>query len=116
MTIRPIRTKRDYEKALKRIETLWGAKPSTPHGNEFDVLCTLVEAYEDKNFPIRPPDPIEAIKFRFEQMNMNPYDAAQYLGGKRKVNALLRRRATLTMTMAKVLHKRFGVPAESLLS
>ena len=62
MEIKPIRTKADYERALRDIERLWGAKPRTPDGDKLDVLATLVEAYEQKHFPIDPPDPIEAIR------------------------------------------------------
>jgi HTH-type transcriptional regulator/antitoxin HigA len=72
MKIKPIRTKADYERALREIERMWGAKEGTPQGNQLDVLATLVEAYERKHFPIDPPDPIEAIKFRLEQQGLDP--------------------------------------------
>ena len=65
--VRPIRTKRDHEAALKQIELLQGAKTGTPEGDRLDVLATLVDAYEAEHYPIDPPDPIEAIKFRMEQ-------------------------------------------------
>ena len=66
MTIKPIKTERDYRKALKEIENLWDAKPNTSMGDRLDVLVTLVEAYEQKYYKFDPPDPIEAIKFRME--------------------------------------------------
>src|SRR5260370_16399740 len=66
MEIKPIRTKSDYERTLREIEHLWGAEKGTPEGDRLDVLATLVEAYEQKHFPIDPPDPIEAIRFRLE--------------------------------------------------
>src|SRR5712692_3068259 len=66
MQIKPIRTKADYERTLREIERLWGAEKGTPEGDRLDVLATLVEAYEQKHFPIDPPDPIEAIRFRLE--------------------------------------------------
>jgi HTH-type transcriptional regulator/antitoxin HigA len=72
MKIKPIRTKADYERALREIERMWGAKEGTPQGNQLDVLATLVEAYERKHFPIDPPDPIEAIRFRLEQQGPAP--------------------------------------------
>jgi HTH-type transcriptional regulator/antitoxin HigA len=68
MRIKPIRTKKDYKDALKRVETLWDAKPKTSDSDELDVLATLVVAYEDQNFPITKPNPIGAIKFRMDQM------------------------------------------------
>ena len=81
MTIKPIKTERDYRKALKEIEKLWDAKPNTPMGDRLDVLVTLVEAYEQKHYKVDPPDPIEAIKFRMEQLDLKPSDLAKILGG-----------------------------------
>ena len=68
MTIKPIKTERDYQKTLKEIEKLWDAKRNTAKGDRLEVLVTLVEAYEQKHYRIDPPDPIEAIKFRMEQL------------------------------------------------
>ena len=70
MEIRPIKTEQDYNDSIKRIEKLWGAKKDTPQGDELDLLITLVESYEIKHYPIAPPDPVDAIKFRMEQMDM----------------------------------------------
>jgi HTH-type transcriptional regulator / antitoxin HigA len=70
MKIKPIKNEEDYREAIQRIEALWGSKKDTPEGDEFDLLVTLVESYEMKHFPIAPPDPIDAIKFRMEQMEM----------------------------------------------
>jgi HTH-type transcriptional regulator/antitoxin HigA len=74
MTIKPIKTERDYQKALKEIEQLWDAKSNTAKGDRLEVLVTLVEAYEQKHYRIDPPDPIEAIKFRMEQLELKPSD------------------------------------------
>ena len=74
MTIKPIKTERDYQKALKEIEKLWDAKPNTPMGDRLDVLVTLVEAYEQKHYRVDPPDPVEAIKFRMEQLELKLAD------------------------------------------
>lgn len=79
MTIKPIKTEGDYHKALKEIEKLWDAKPNTPQGDRLDVLVTLVEAYEQKHYKINPPDPVEAIKFRMEQLGLKPSDLAKIL-------------------------------------
>jgi HTH-type transcriptional regulator/antitoxin HigA len=65
--IKPIRTKRDYEAALGKVERVWGAKAGTPEGDRLDVLATLIDAYEAEHYPLDPPDPIEATKFRVEQ-------------------------------------------------
>ena len=80
MTIKPIKTERDYQKALKEIEKLWDAKPNTGKGDRLEVLVTRVEAYEQKHHRIDPPDPIEAIKFRMEQLELKPSDLADSLG------------------------------------
>jgi HTH-type transcriptional regulator / antitoxin HigA len=66
MDIRPIKTEQDYNMALRRIEELWGAQKDSPEGDELDLLITIVESYEMKNYPIAPPDPVDAIKFRME--------------------------------------------------
>ena len=81
MTIKPIKTERDYRNAPKEIEKLWDAKPNTPMGDRLDVLVTPVEAYEQKHYGLDPPDPIETIKFRLEQIERKPSDLAKILGG-----------------------------------
>ena len=116
MNITPIKNKTDYNKALKQIDNLWDAKPNTPRGDKLDVLVTLVEAYEQKNYPISPPDPIEAIKFRMEQMGLTQSDLAEAMGGKNRASEVLNGKRNLTIKMARELHKRFNIPAESLLS
>ena len=116
MKIIPIKTKKDYEAALKKIEELFNAKPNTPQGDTLDVLATLVEAYEEKKFHISPPDPIEAIKFRMDQLGLNKSDLAGAMGGKNRVSEVLGRKRTLTVKMMKSLRTEFNVPAESLLS
>jgi HTH-type transcriptional regulator / antitoxin HigA len=85
MQIRPIKTEADYQEAILRIEELWGSKRDTPEGDEFDLLVKLVESYEMKYFPIAPPDPIDAIKFRMEQMEITKTDMAKYLGSQSRV-------------------------------
>lgn len=115
MNIKPIKTEKDYQSALEEVDKLWDAKPNTPRGDKLDVLVTLVEAYERQNYPIDPPDPIEAIKFRMEQMGLTQSDLAEAMGGKNRVSEVLNRKRYLTMKMARELHKRFNIPAESLL-
>lgn len=116
MTIKPIKTKKDYEAALKKIDVLLDAKPNTPNGDLLEILTTLVEAYEQKHFLITPPDPIEAIKFRMEQLGLKQLDLIDALGGKNRVSEILNHRRELTAKMMRELYKKFNIPADSLLS
>jgi HTH-type transcriptional regulator/antitoxin HigA len=116
MNIRPIKTEKDYKYAITRIEELWGAKKDTPEGDEMDLLVTLVESYEMKHYPIAPPDPIDAIKFRMEQMEMTNADLIQYLGSQSRVSEILNRKRGLTLKMIKSLYKGMKIPAEVLLA
>jgi HTH-type transcriptional regulator / antitoxin HigA len=116
MIIKPIKSEKDYFDAIKRIEELWGAKKDSPEGDELDLLITLVEAYEIKNYPIAPPDPIEAIKFRMEQMGMTNADMVKYLGSQSRVSEILNRKRKLTLSMIKSLYKELKIPAEVLLA
>jgi HTH-type transcriptional regulator / antitoxin HigA len=115
MKIKPIRTKADYERALREIERMWGAKEGSPQGNQLDVLATLVEAYERKHFPIDPPDPIEAIKFRLEQQGLDPRALIGVIGGRGRVHEVMHGQRALSLTMIRRLHERFGIPAEVLI-
>ena len=116
MTIKPIKTERDYEKALKKIEKLWDAKPDTVRGDRLNVLVTLVEAWEQRHYRMDPPDPIEAIKFRMEQLELKPSDLADILGGRNRVSEILNKKRKLTVEMMRSLRKRLAIPAESLLA
>ena len=116
MTIKPIKTERDYRTALKEIEKLWDAKPNTPKGDRLEVLVTLVEAYEQKHYKVEPPDPVEAIKFRMEQLGLKASDLAKILGGRSRVSEILNRKRKLTVDMMRSLRKRLDIPAESLLA
>ena len=83
--VRPIRTKRDYEAALKEVERLWGAKLGTRDGDRLDVLATLLDAYEAEHYPMDPPDPIEAIKFRMEQQGLTRRDLEAIIGTRTRI-------------------------------
>ena len=115
MDIRPVRTKADYRRTLKEIETLMGAAPNTPRGERLDVLVALVEAYERKHYTFDAPDPVEAIKFRMEQMGLSPKDLEPMIGRRNRVYEVLNRKRPLTMKMAWRLHRELGIPAESLI-
>lgn len=116
MEIKPIKTEQDYQTAIARIEELWGAERNTPEGDEFDLLVTLVESYELKHFPIAPPDPIDAIKFRMEQMGLTKADMVQYLGSQSRVSEILNKKRSLTLKMIKALYTGLKIPAEVLLA
>lgn len=116
MTIKPIKTERDCQNALRQIEKLWDAKPNTPTGDRLEVLVTLVEAYEQKHYKIEPPDAIEAIKFRMEQLGLKQSDLAKYLGGRSRASEILNRKRKLTVDMMRSLRKHLHIPAESLLA
>ncbi len=116
MEIKPIKTEADYNASIKRIEALWGAKKDTIEGDELDLLCTLVESYEMHHYPIAPPDPIDAIQFRMEQMGMTKSDLAKYLGAQSRVSEVINRKRNLTLKMVKSLYNEMKIPADVLLS
>ncbi len=115
MTIAPIRSARDHSRALRRIEQLMDAKLGTKAGDELDVLATLVEAYEAKHHAICPPDPIEAIKFRMDQLGMTRKDLAAMLGGRGRVSEILTGKRGLSLDMIRRLHRKLHIPLESLI-
>ncbi len=116
MNIRPIKTEQDYSFSIQRIEELWGAKKDTSEGDELDLLITLAEAYEIKHYPIAPPDPVDAIKFRMEQMGITNADMVKYLGSQNRVSEILNRKRNLTLRMVKSLYKGLKIPADILLA
>src|SRR5471032_3255697 len=113
--VRPIRTKRDYEAALKEVERLWGAKAGTSDGDRLDVLATLIDAYEAEHYPMDPPDPVEAIKFRMEQLGLSRKDLQPLIGTRTRVAEVLNRKRSLSIGMIRRLHDRLGISAEVLI-
>ena len=113
--MKPIKDEQTYKDSLKRIEELWGAEQDTPEGDELDILLVLVEAYEEKHYPIPPSDPVDAILFRMEQMDMKRKDLEQFLGPRSRVSDVLNRKRTLSLSQIKKLHKEMGIPYESLI-
>lgn len=113
--VKPILTKKDYEAALAEIERLWGAKRGTAEGDRLDVIATLVDAYEAEHFPIAPPDPIEAIKFRMEQQGLTRKDLEGLIGTRTRVAEVLNRKRNLSIGMIRRLHETLGIPAEILI-
>jgi HTH-type transcriptional regulator / antitoxin HigA len=116
MKIKPIKSKKDYTASLKEIQRLWDAELNTPDGDNLEILITLVEAYEEKHYPIDPPDPVEAIKFRMEQKGLRQVDLASMMGGKNRVSEVLSKKKPLTLKMIRNLHKGIGIPYESLIN
>ncbi len=115
MNIHPIKTNKDYESALARIESLMDAKRNTREMDELEVLSVLVEKYEDEHFPISSPDPVEAIKFRMEQMGLSQSDLAGIIGSRSRASEVLRGKRSLTIKMIRSLHDRLNIPAEILI-
>ncbi|MBK7254527.1 MAG: transcriptional regulator [Ignavibacteria bacterium] len=116
MRIKPVRNKKDHEKALKRIDELWGCKKNSPEGDEFEILLTLTEKYEDEHFPIPPPDPLEAIKFRLGSDEFDLWsELVKFIGYKSRVSEILTGKRKLTLPMIRTLNKKLRIPAEILI-
>jgi len=115
MDVKPIKTENDYSEALAEIEQLMGAELNTPEGDKLDVLTTLVEAYEEKHYPIDPPDPIEAIIHQMESQGITHKDLERYLGNKTSVSEILDRKRMLTLNMIRNLQEGLGISAEILI-
>jgi len=113
--IKPIKTVDDYDSAIARVELLWGSKPDTLKGDILDVLITLIDAYERDHYPIDPPDPIEAIKFRMEQSGLNRKDLEPFIGSRGRVSEVLNRKRDLSLKMIRELHVNLQIPLESLI-
>jgi HTH-type transcriptional regulator/antitoxin HigA len=90
--LKPIRTEADHEAALTEVERLWGAKSGTPKGDRLDVLATLIEVYEAKHYPMDPPDPIDAIRFRMEQQGLTRKDLEPIIGTRNRIAEVLNRK------------------------
>ena len=116
MNIHPIKTEADHARALARISELMSAKPGTAEGDELDILATLVEAYEQRHFPIEPADPVAAILFRMEQLGLERKDLEPFLGSRHRVSEILNRRRGLSVEMIRRLHDGLQIPLEALIS
>ncbi|MEY8022148.1 type II toxin-antitoxin system HigA family antitoxin [Muriicola sp. SD30] len=114
MKIAPIRNEKDYQNALNRIEKIFDAKKGTEKGDELEILSILIDRYENENFPIGMPDPIEAIKFRMEQMGMKQKDLAKVVGFKSRVSEILSKKRKLSLAMIRKLNTTLHIPTEVL--
>ena len=115
MEIKPIKTENDYIQALERFETIFDAKLGSAEGDELEVLAILIDQYENEHFPIGLPDPIEAIKFRMEQMGYNQNDLANIIGLKSRASEILNRKRKLSLEMIRQLHERLNIPTDVLI-
>ena len=116
MDIKVLKTEADYNQALKRLDKIFHAPADSKEGDEAELLSILIEKYEDDHYPIEPPDPIEAIKFRMEQMGMTKKELAEIIGYKSRVSEIFSRKRKLTLKMIRNLHDQLKIPYESLIA
>ncbi len=115
MNIYPIHTEADYNSVLNRIEEIFDAEAGTPEGDELEILGILVDEYEKRNFPIDAPDPIEALKFRMEQLGLSQSDLAQLVGSKSRASEILSGKRSMSLRVIRVLNRKLNIPAEILI-
>ena len=115
MEIKPIKTAHDYTIALEEISSLFDAPLGSAEGDKLDILVTLIEAYEQKHFPIEAPDPVEAIKFRMDQLGFSNKDLEPIFGSRGRVSEILNRKRKLTLEMIRKLHTILHIPSDSLI-
>ncbi len=115
MTVKPIKTKKDYNQAMERMELIFDARKGTPKGDELEVLSILIEKYENEHFSIGLPDPIEAIKFRMEQLGYNQVDLAKVVGLKSRASEILNGKRKLSLEMIRQLHDKLHIPTDVLI-
>lgn len=113
--LKPIRTEADHDAALAEVERLWGAKSGTPEGDRLDLLATLIDVYETRTYPMDPPDPIEAIQFRMEQLGLTRKDLEPLIGTRARVAEVMNRKRSLSIDMIRRLHEQLGISAEVLI-
>jgi HTH-type transcriptional regulator/antitoxin HigA len=113
--LKPIRTEADHERAMVAVEDLWGAKDGTPEGDRLDVLITLIDAYEKEAYLFDPPDPIEAIQFRMEQLGLTRKDLEAFIGSRARVAEVMNRKRGLSIEMIRRLNEGLGISADILI-
>lgn len=115
MKVKVIKTEKDYNQALSRFEKIFHAPANTKEGDEAELLSLLIEKYEEDLYPIEAPDPIEAIKFRMQQMDISKKDLAEIIGYKSRVSEIFNRKRKLSLNMIRSLHEKLNIPYESLI-
>ena len=116
MDIQPIKTENNFEAALQLIEDLWESEEGTTKGDRLDILITLVDAYEQINHPIYPPDPVAAIEFHMDQNELMRADLGSSIGSRARVSEVLNGKRGLSIEMIRRLHEGLGIPLESLIA
>ena len=116
MEIKPIKTEKDYEKSLKRLEQIFDASPNSKDGDEAEILSLLIDNYENKHYPIESPDPIEAIKIRMKEMNLKQKDLIGVIGGKSRVSEILNKKKRLTVEMIREFERILHISASVLVN
>ncbi len=111
MDIKPIKNESDYQEALERLNQVFDAKPGSPESDEADILAVLIDQYENRNYPIDGPDPIEAIKIRMEELQLKQVDIVKEFGGKSRVSEMLNRKRKLTLEMIRYLANKLNLSA-----
>jgi HTH-type transcriptional regulator/antitoxin HigA len=114
MNIKPIKTEEDYNAALERLEVIFDAVPGTPESDELEILSILIERFEKEHYPIDLPDPIEAIKFRMEQMGYTQSDLAEIIGQKSRASEILNRKRKLSLEMIRQISNQLHIPTDIL--
>ena len=115
MNLKPIKTKKDYQQALERLEVIFAAKKGAPEGDELEILGILIDQYENEHFAIDLPDPIEAIKFRMEQLGYTQNDLATVVGLKSRASEILNKKRKLSLDMIRQLHEKLNIPTDVLI-
>ncbi|MEQ8302039.1 MAG: helix-turn-helix domain-containing protein [Cyclobacteriaceae bacterium] len=115
MNLKPIKNKEDYQQALERLELIFDAKKGTKAGDELEILGILIDRYENEHFPIDLPDPIEAIKFRMEQLGYTQTDLAKVVGLKSRASEILSGKRKLSLEMIRQLHDKLNIPTDVLI-
>jgi HTH-type transcriptional regulator/antitoxin HigA len=116
MNVKPIKSDKDYQNALERLEVIFDASIDTKEGDEAEILSLVIENYENEHYPIEAPDPIEAIKIRMEELNMRQKDLVGIIGGKSRVSEVLNRKKRLTVDMIRELERILQISASVLVN
>ena len=115
MVIKPIKTKKDYQQALSRLEIIFDSKKGSANADELEILSMLIDNYENEHFPVGFPDPVEAIKFRMEQLGYNQSDLVNVVGLKSRASEILNKKRKLSLEMIRQIHERLNIPIEVLI-
>ncbi|POY36744.1 transcriptional regulator [Solitalea longa] len=115
MNIKPIKSEKDYNDAMKRLEFLFDAKKGSLEGDELEILGILIDQFEKEHFPVGLPDPVEAIKFRMEKLNYSQSDLAKIIGLKSRASEILNKKRKLSLEMIRQLHEKLNIPTDVLI-